>query len=73
MTPKLTCMTEGGVAGAWTRGYDGGELGERFMSGVSKTTVPQGGSGDGDQGVSSREVQRVQGPRAIAPDDQIPG
>ena len=50
-------MTEGGVTGAWTRGYDGGELGESFMSGVSKMMVPQGGSGDGDQGVSSREVQ----------------
>jgi len=46
-----------------------GELDESFTSGMAKATVPQGGGGCSDQGVSWRKMQRVQGSRAIAPDD----
>ena len=36
--------------------------------------MPEGGGGGGEQGVSSnRKVQRVERPRAIAPDDHFPG
>ena len=73
MTSKLTRMTQGGDAITGARRKSGGELGESFTTGMSKATVPQRGGGRGDQGVSSRKVQWVEGPGAIAPDDQPPG
>ena len=49
------------------------KLVEGLMSGMAKATVSQGDGGCSDQGVSWREVQRVQGPGVIAPDDQSLG
>ena len=73
MMSKLTRMTQGGGAITGARWKSGGELGESFTTGMSKATVPQRGGGRGDQGVSSRKVQWVEGLGAIAPDDQPPG
>ena len=69
MTPKLARMTQGGAVVCRTCREDGGQLDESFMSGMAKATMPQGGGGCSDQGVSWRKIQRVQGPGAIAPDD----
>ena len=73
MAAKLTRMAEGGATIVGERRKEGGELGESFMTVMFKATVPQRGGGRGDQGVSSRKVQWVEGPGAIAPDDQPPG
>ena len=72
MAAKLTRMAEGGATIVGERRKDGGELGESFMTGVTKVTMPQGGGG-GDEGLGSRRVRWVQRPGAIAPDDQFPG
>ena len=72
MASKLTCVTQGGGAITGTRRKSGGELGESFTTRVSEATMPQRWGGGGDQGVSSRKVQRVEGARTIAPDDQLP-
>jgi len=69
MTPKLTRMTQRGAVVCGARRKDGRQLDESFTSGMAKATVPQGGGGCSDQGVSWRKVQRVQGSGAIAPDD----
>ena len=74
MTPKLTRMTNGRPAITGTRREDGRELAEGVATWMTEATVPEGGGGGGDQGVSSsRKVQRVERPRAIAPDDHFPG
>ena len=73
MTPKLTRMTNGRPAIAGTRREDGRELAEGVATWMTEVTVPEGGGGGGDQGVSSsRKVQQVERPGAIAPDDHFP-
>ena len=72
MAPKLTRMTEGGATVAGARRKDGGKLRESFTTGMAEATVPHRSSG-GSEGMRSRWVQWVQGPEAIAPDDQFPG
>ena len=73
MASKMTRVTQGGGAITGAHQKSGGELGESFTTGMSKAMVPQRGGGGGDQGVSSRKVQWVEGLGAIAPDDQPPG
>jgi len=51
-------MAEGGATIVGERRKEGGELGESFMTGVTKVTMPQGGSG-GDEGLGSRRVRWV--------------
>ena len=73
MAPKLTRMTNGGPAITGTRREDGSELAEGVATWMTEATVPEGGSGGGDQGVSGRrKVQRVERSGAIA-HDHFPG
>jgi len=73
MAPKLTRMTKGRPAIAGTRRKDGSELTEGVATWMTEATVPEGGSGGGDQGVSGRrKVQRVERSGAIA-HDHFPG
>jgi hypothetical protein len=53
---------------------DGSELAEGFATWMTEATVPEGGDGGGEQGVSSsRKVQWIKRPGDISPDDQFPG
>ena len=73
MTPKLTCMTNRRPAIIGARREEGSELAESFAIWMTEATVPEGGGGGGDQGVSGRrKVQRVERPGAIA-HDHFPG
>ena len=74
MTPKLTRKADGRTAITGTHREDGSELAEGVTTWMTEATVPEGGGGGGEQGVSSnRKVQWVERPRAIAPDDHFPG
>jgi len=66
-------MTQRGAVVCGARRKDGRQLDESFTSGMAKATVPQGGGGCSDRGVSWRKVQKVQWPGVIAPDDQSLG
>ena len=73
MTPKLTCMANRRPAIIGARREEGSELAEGFATWMTEATVPEGGGGGGEQGVSmSRKVQWIKRPGTIAPDDQFP-
>jgi len=60
MVLELTCMTDGGPTIIGARREDGSELAEGFATRTTEATVPKGGGGGGDQGVSnSWKVQRI--------------
>jgi len=65
VTSKLPRITQGGDAITGAHRKNGGELGEGFKTRMSKATIPERGGGGGDQGVSSRKVQRVEGPELL--------
>ena len=54
MAAKLTHMAEGGATIVGERRKDRGELGESFMTGVTKVMMPQGGGG-GDERTGQQE------------------
>ena len=67
-------MTNGRPAIAGTRREDGRELAEGVATWMTEATVPEGGDGGGEQGVSSSwKMQWIERPGAIAPDDQFSG
>ena len=74
MATKLTCMTKGRCHFFIGNRKDGGQLGERFVAGVTEAAMPVEGRGCGaSKEGGGGEVQRVQRPGAIAPDDHVPG
>ena len=81
MAAQLTGMTNRLASGPITQDATGtGELRERLMARMTKSTMPQVGRGSRSSSdkcrgrlCGLRSVQVVEGPRTIAPGDHVPG